>query len=104
MIAIVTVFIELMQIDIIQARAAIQHAVINNEAFEMEDTECFAGVNRNTINRDFYARVLLRHAAIPVGIGVGCGRTNTAALGAVPVNQDAYIQFRALTFGLVYRT
>ncbi len=102
-IAIVTVFIELMQIDVIQTCAAVEHAIINDEAFEVEYAERFAGVNRDTINRHIYARVLLRHAAIPVGISVRCGCTNTAALSAMPVHQDANIQFRALTFGLVYR-
>ena len=70
MVAVVAVFIELMKVNIIQTCAAVQHAVINDEALEMENAERFTGINRDAINRYIDARIFLRRAAIPVGIGV----------------------------------
>jgi hypothetical protein len=70
LIAVVAILIMLMQINIIQAGAAVEDAVIDNKTFEMENAERFPGIDRHAINRDIDAGIFLRHAAIPVGIGV----------------------------------
>lgn len=44
----------LMQINIIQAGAAVEDAVINNKAFEMENAERLPSVNRHAVNGDIY--------------------------------------------------
>jgi hypothetical protein len=70
MIAVVTVLIELMKIDIIQTGAAVQHAVINDKSFEMQHAQRFAGIHRHAVNGHIDARIFLRRAAVPVSIGV----------------------------------
>jgi hypothetical protein len=100
-VAVVAIFIELMKVDIIQACAAVQDAVINDEPFKMKDTECFTGINGYAINRDIDARIFLRRAAIPVCISIGSSCADTATLSAMPVNQYANIQFRTLTFSFI---
>lgn len=54
LIAIIAILIMLMQINIIQAGAAVEDAVINNKAFEMENAERLPGVNRHAVNGDIY--------------------------------------------------
>ncbi len=90
-----------MQIDIVDAGAAIQHAVINNEAFKMQYAECFTGIHRHAINGNLDTGILFCGAAVPVRVGIGCSSTNAPTLCAMPVNQHANIEFRALTFGIV---
>ena len=70
LVAVITIFIVLMQVNVIQTGAAVEHAVINDKAFEMENAERFPGIDRNAINRDVDTGVFLSHAAVPVGIGV----------------------------------
>ncbi len=90
----------LMQINIIQAGAAVEDAVINNKAFEMENAERLPSVNRHAVNGDIY-RIFIGHPTIPVGIGIRGGGADTATLSAVPVHQNADIQFRTLAFGVI---
>ncbi len=101
LIAIIAVLIMLMQINIVQAGAAVEDAVIDNKAFEMENAERLPGVNRHAVNGDLYARIFSGHPAIPVGVGVGGGGADTATLSAVPVHEDANIQLRTLTLGVI---
>ena len=103
MVAIVAVFIELMEIHIIQAGAAIKDAVINDKSFKMKNAKRFTGIHRYAIHRDINTRIFLGRAAIPVSIGIRGSRTNTATLSTVPVNQHANIQFRTLTFRFIER-
>lgn len=91
LIAVIAILIVLMKINIIQAGAAVEHTVINDETFKMQYAEGFAGIHRHAVNRDINARIFLRHAAVPVGVGVGCRSANAPALGSVPVNQDTNI-------------
>ncbi|VTM87712.1 Uncharacterised protein [Raoultella ornithinolytica] len=91
LIAVVTILIMLMQIDIVQACAAVQDAIIDNKTFEVQHAEGFPGIDRHAINRDIDAGVFLRHATVPVGIRVRCRCANTSTLGAMPVNQNANI-------------
>ena len=70
MVAVIAIFIELMKVDIIEAGAAVKHAVINDEPLEMKNAERFTGIHRDAINRHVNARIFLRRAAIPVSIGV----------------------------------
>lgn len=100
LIAIIAILIMLMQINIIQAGAAVEDAVINNKAFEMENAERLPGVNRHAVNGDIY-RFSLAIRTIPVGIGIRGGGADTATLSAVPVHQNADIQFRTLAFGVI---
>ena len=43
MVAVVAILIELMKVNIIQTRATIKHAVIDDEPFEMEYAKRFTG-------------------------------------------------------------
>ena len=70
MVAVVAIFIELMKVAIIEAGAAVKHAVINDEPLEMKNAERFTGIHRDAINRHVNARIFLRRVAIPVSIGV----------------------------------
>ena len=70
MVAVIAIFIELMKVDIIEAGAAVKHAVINDEPLEMKNAERFTGIHRDAINRHVNAGIFLRRAAIPVSIGV----------------------------------
>ena len=98
LITVIAIFIMLMQVNIVQTGPAVQDAVINDKAFEMQDAKRFTGVNRNAIDRNIDTRVFLRHSAIPVSIGIGCRSPNTTALGSVPVDKHPDIQFRTLPF------
>lgn len=57
MVAIVTVFIELMEIHIIQAGTAIKDAVINDKSFKMKNAKRFTGIHRYAIHRDINTRI-----------------------------------------------
>ena len=101
LIAVITVLVVLMQMNIVQAGAAVEDAVIDNKAFEMENAERLPGINRHAVNGDIHTWVFIGHPAIPVGIGVGGGGADTTTLSTVPVYQNADIQFRTLAFGVV---
>ena len=103
LIAIIAILIMLMQINIIQAGAAIKDTVINDKSFKMKNAKRFTGIHRYAIHRDINTRIFLGRAAIPVSIGIRGSRTNTATLSTVPVNQHANIQFWTLTFRFIER-
>src|SRR5690606_34482450 len=100
LVTVITVFIVLMQVNIIQTGAPVKHAVINNEAFIVEYAKRFTGINRYAVNRYLDARVFLGHTTVPVGIRIGCRRADASTLSAVPVNQYANVQFRTLPLGI----
>ncbi len=52
-IAVVAVFVELVQVDVIEAGAAVEHAVIDHETFQMQYAEQFTGLHRYTVDRHF---------------------------------------------------
>ena len=98
-VAVVTVFIMLIQIDIIDAGTAVNDGVVNNKAFEMQNTQRFAGIHRHPEDRDKQIRVRCGNGMIPVGVGGIRFCADTPALCAVPVNKDFNIQFRISLFG-----
>ncbi|MNT25396.1 hypothetical protein D3C72_1609130 [compost metagenome] len=69
-ITIITIFIELMQINVIKAGAAIKDTVINDEAFKMQNTKRFTSIDGDAVDTHVYAWIFLSHAAVPVCIGV----------------------------------
>ena len=103
LIAIVAVFIMLMQVNIVQAGAAVEQRIVNNKAFEMQYAQCFAGIDRDAVNRNRDIGILARHLAIPVRIGHAFSVTDAAALCPVPVHQHADIQRWPRAFGGVER-
>ena len=66
MITVVAIFIVLMQVNIVQAGTAIKYAIVDDKAFKVQNTKGFTSIDWNAINRNFYSRVFLRHAAVPL--------------------------------------
>lgn len=62
----------------------------------MQNTKRFTGVNWHAVDRDIDTRIFLRHAAIPVSVGIGCRNTNASTLGSMPVDKHPDIQSRTL--------
>lgn len=86
LIAVVAVFVVLMQVNVINAGAAVEQGIIDNETFQMQYAHCFASINRNAIDWNHVIGMLLGHLAIPVGVSnTACG-TNATPLRAVPVD------------------
>ena len=103
MITVVAIFIVLMQVNIVQAGTAIKYAIVDDKAFKVQNTKGFTGIDWNAINRNIYARIFLRHAAVPVSVSVRCRSANASTLCTMPVDQHPYIQFRTLPFSLIQR-
>ena len=101
MVAVIAIFIVLVQIHVVQARAAVEHAIIDDKAFEMQHAQRLAGIHRHAVDRYADVRVFLRHAAIPVGVSVRGFHADASALRAMPVHQDADVKLRALTLGFI---
>ncbi|MNI12093.1 hypothetical protein D3C73_652610 [compost metagenome] len=99
-IAVVAVLVELVQIHVVQARTAVDHAVIDHEAFKVQHTEQFAGLYRNAVDRHF-AGMGAGHFLIPGGVARLLAGTDQAALGAQPVDDHHHVQFRTRQFGRV---
>lgn len=96
MITVVAIFIVLMQVNIVQAGTAIKYAIVDDKAFKVQNTKGFTGIDWNAINRNIYARIFLRHAAVPVSVSVRCRSANASTLCTMPVDQHPHIQFRTL--------
>ena len=103
MITVVAIFIVLMQVNIVQAGTAIKYAIVDDKAFKVQNTKGFTSIDWNAINRNIYARIFLRHAAVPVSVSVRCRSANASTLCTMPVDQHAHIQFRTLPFSLIQR-
>ncbi|MNP14957.1 hypothetical protein D3C76_1072960 [compost metagenome] len=103
-ITVVAIFIELVQVNVIEAGTAVQYTVINDETFEMQNTKRFTCVYGHSVNTNINPWVFLRHTAVPVSIGIGRCRTNSTALRAMPVNQYTNVKFRALAFSFIDST
>ena len=56
-VTIGTIFIELMQIHIIDAGAGVQNSVIKNRAFDMQYSEQFAGFDRYAVKSNIVFRI-----------------------------------------------
>lgn len=69
-VAIITIFIKLVQINIINAGAAVKDTVINDEPFEMQNTKRFTRIDRYAVDTHIYTWIFLSHAAVPVCIRV----------------------------------
>lgn len=98
-VTVITVFIMLIQIDIIDAGTAVNDGVVNNKAFQVQNTQCLAGIYRHPEDRDKQVWVRCRNGMIPVGVGGIRFCADTPALCTVPVNKDFNIQFRIGLFG-----
>ena len=103
MITVVAIFIVLMQVNIVQAGTAIKYAIVDDKAFKVQNTKGFTSIDWNAINRNIYARIFLRHAAVPVSVSVRCRSANASTLCTMPVDQHPHIQFRMLPFSLIQR-
>src|SRR5699024_12663177 len=101
MITVVAIFIVLMQVNIVQAGTAIKYAIVDDKAFKVQNTKGFTSIYWNAINRNIYARIFLRHAAVPVSVSVRCRSANASTLCTVPVDQHQHIQFRTLPLWLI---
>ncbi len=69
----------------------------------MQHAQRFAGIHRHAVHRHADAWIFLRHAAVPVGIGVRGFNPDASALRAMPVHQHANVQLRTLTLGVIER-
>ena len=103
MITVVAIFIVLMQVNIVQAGTAIKYAIVDDKAFKVQNTKGFTSIDWNAINRNIYARIFLRHAAVPVSVSVRCRSANASTLCTMPVDQHPHIQFRTLPFSFIQR-
>ncbi len=101
-ITVQTVFIELVQVDVVDAGAAVDHAVVDQTALEVQHPEQFAGLHRHAVNRHFLIvfEVLRLVPGRVAGLASG---TDQAALRAEPVDQHHHIQLRPRGFGSVQR-
>ncbi len=86
LIAVVAVFIMLVQVDVINAGTAVKQHVINNETFKVQYAQRFTRIHRDAVHRNHAVGMLLGHLTIPVGVSDAARGTNAPALGAVPVN------------------
>ena len=93
MITVVAIFIVLMQVNIVQAGTAIKYAIVDDKAFKVQNTKGFTSIDWNAINRNIYARIFLRHAAVPVSVSVRCRSANASTLCTMPVDQHPHILF-----------
>lgn len=103
LVAIVTVFLMLMQIDVINAGAAVDHGIIDHEALQVQYAQRFAGIDRHAVDRHRLLWMLAGHGAVPVGVGIGGGGADAPALCAVPVDQHVDFQLGPLLLGLIQR-
>ena len=86
-IAIETVLVELVQVHVIEAGTAVDHAVVNDEAFKVQHPEQFTGLHRHAVNR--HLRVMCqRLRLIPGRIAWLLARANQSALSAQPIDHD----------------
>ncbi|MNG19874.1 hypothetical protein D3C84_1040800 [compost metagenome] len=80
-ITVVAVLVEFVQVDVVQARTAIDHAVIDDEALQMQHPEQLAGLHRHAIHRHFTG-VGTGHLLIPGRVARLFAGTDQTALGA----------------------
>jgi hypothetical protein len=89
-VTVETVFVQLVQVDIVEAGSAVNDQVIDDETFQMQHAKQLPRLGGDAINRDFYG-MQIGLLAIPCGITIGFALADAATLGSVPVDQDAYI-------------
>ena len=96
-VAVEPVLVELVQVHIVETGAAVDHAVINDEALEVQHAEQLAGLHRHTVNR--HVGVMgLRLGLIPGGIARLLARTDQSALGTQPIHHDHDFKLRSGRF------
>ena len=103
LVAIVTVFLMLMQINVVDAGATVDHGIVDHKALQVQYAQRFAGIDRHAVDRHRLLGMLAGHGTVPVGVGIGGGGADAAALCAVPVDQHADFQLGPPLLGLIQR-
>jgi len=102
MVTVEAVFIELVQVHIVQAGAAVQHAVIDHETLEVQHAEQLAGLHRHAVHR-YFGGVALSHRLVPGAVARLLARADQPALGAQPINHHHDVQFGPCGLGGMQR-
>ena len=97
MVAVKAVASVPLQVDIVEAGAAVEDFVIDDEALEMHDPHELAPLYRHPIDLDAGAEAA-RHFLVHAGVAGRTGLADQAALGAVPIDEDRDLELRLRSF------
>ncbi|MNZ83776.1 hypothetical protein D3C78_1025130 [compost metagenome] len=61
LVAIVTVFFMLMQVNVIDTGTAVNHGIVDNKTFQVQHAQGFTGVDRHAVYRHRQPRMLVCH-------------------------------------------
>ena len=89
-----------MQVDVVQTGAGVDHAIVDDAAFEVQHPEQFAGLHWHAMNRDVQPAQLTL-GLIPGGIARLTPGPQQPAPGAEPVDHDGDLQAWPRGLGLV---
>lgn len=103
LVAIVAIFIVLMQVNIVKTGTGIENRVINDRTFQVKNTQRFTGIHRNAVNGDRDILMLVGHLTVPVCVSSRGRGTNAATLRAMPVYQNTDIERGTSAFSGIER-
>lgn len=92
MVAIETVSVFLLQVDIIEAGATVYHGIIDNKALEVQYSHKLAGFHRHTINVETLL-CLRHHLTVHQVVAAIALVANKAATGTVKIHQHLNFEF-----------
>ena len=82
-----------LKVDVIEAGAAVEHGIVDDEALEMKDAQKFSALYRHTVNR--HARPeLLRHSLVACRVTCRFSLADQPALRPMPVDVDGDFELR----------
>ncbi|RMS36689.1 hypothetical protein ALP71_03520 [Pseudomonas coronafaciens pv. garcae] len=90
-VTVKAVLVELVQVNVVDACAGIDHAVVDNAALEVQYTEQLTGLHRHAVDRHLFV-VFQVLRLIPGRVARLASGTDQATLRAEPVDQHYYIQ------------
>ena len=97
-VAVEAVFVEFVQVHVVQTGTAVEHRVIDHEALEVQHTEQLAGLHWHTVYRHLSA-VTLSHFLVPGAVARLLAGADQPALGTQPVDHHHDLKLRPCGFG-----
>ena len=102
MVAIEAIAISAIQVHVVDAGAAVEQGVVDDEAFQVHHPQPLPGLHGNAVDRHT-STVAASHFEVQRGIA-GTGRlADQASLGAVPIDEDGDLQLRSRRLGSIER-